>query len=67
MFLKANDKKGIQNIDLDRDIERTNTCEEETGPFENSLSVEEGRERLRKYSYISKRLNDPKLLEVGKG
>ena len=34
--------------------------------LENSLLTVEDRQRMRKNSYISKRLNDPKLLEVSK-
>lgn len=37
---------------------------EEPVALENSLLTVEDRQRLRKNSYISKRLNDPKLLEV---
>ena len=43
------------------DIERSG---EEQAAWDKGLTVEEGREGLRKNSFISKRLNDPKLLEV---
>ena len=39
---------------------------EEPVALENSLLTVEDRQRMRKNSYISKRLNDPKLLEVSK-
>ena len=39
---------------------------EEPVVLENSLLTVEDRQRMRKNSYISKRLNDPKLLEVSR-
>ena len=39
---------------------------EEPVALENSLLTVEDRQRMRKNSYISKRLNDPKLLEVSR-
>ena len=47
-------------------IDIESSAGEEPVALENSLLTVEDRQRMRKNSYISKRLNDPKLLEVSK-